>query len=490
MANQERASAALRFLPSPTVLLGAVAGVIMVAIVFAKGVRDPDYFWHVTTGELIATTGHIPMMDPFSFTWGGQPWTPHEWLSELMLYLLTAAGGPAAALVAFGLLGAAVLFVVAWLLRRIGVRPAGVGLVLALGVLVIAPYVTVRPQAISWLMMAILVASLAALRPERPWTALALGPFFVMWANLHGLWVVGLGVVGVYLLFTIAGRTPFASKWRWMVAATALALVGTALTPAGPEGMLYPLRYVEGGDWGLANIEEWQSPDFHDASHLGLLVLIIALIATGGRAAPSWMIALSWLGAVMALVALRNAPVALILAGPALGLAGEDLLQRRTAQRSSRQMRPSVARGRRLMEMGAAAIISVVGFGIVVGQSQPLVRDAAYPVAATDLLLEVAPNARVIGEYGWGGYLISRIYDRGGRVFVDGRNDMYPQSLLEEYSAIRDAEPGWEEIAEVYGADAMLFPPDSTIAKVATFGGRWCEAYRDEQQVLLMRDCP
>ncbi len=490
MVNDDRSAARLRALPSPTALLAAVAGVMTAAIVFTKGIRDPDYFWHLTVGRLIATSGSVPSTDPFSFTWSGQPWTAHEWLSELVLYQLTDVGGATASLIVFAAVAGAVPVILAWSLRRLGARPLAVGLVVALTVWVMAPYVTVRPQAVSWLMIALLIAGLVSLRAERPWQVLVLGPFFALWANLHGLWVVGLGVVVLYLLFTLIGRTPFAGQWRWMVLATAVAVLGTALTPAGPEGILYPLRYVDAGDWGLANIQEWQSPDFHDASHLGLLVLILALVATGGRGAPGWMVALSWIGVAMALAALRNSPVAAIVAAPALGLGLEHLLRHRDQARMRRELRPSVQLGRRIMEIAAAATIALVGIVIVVGQSGRSPDDDAYPVAATDRLLVVAPGARVVGEYGWGGYLISRLYDRGGRVFVDGRNDMYAQSILEEYSTVRDAGPGWEAIAAAHRADALLFPPTATIAKVASVGGEWCEAYRDAAQVLLLRECP
>ena len=126
----------------------------------------------------------------------------------------------------------------------------------------------------------------------------------MLWANLHGLYFVGIGVVGAYALFTLLGRRPSRPYRWWAVAAVALAFAGAMVTPAGPLGVLYPLRYSQ--EWGLAHIQEWQSPDFHEAAHWPLLVLVIGLMLNGGRATPGWLQTVAYVGVVMALVALRN----------------------------------------------------------------------------------------------------------------------------------------------------------------------------------------
>ena len=112
-----------------------------------------------------------------------------------------------------------------------------------------------------------------------------------------------------------------------------------------------------------------------------------------------------------------------------------------------------------------------------------------YPAQAVTTLLHTKPNARVLAEYGWGGYVISRVYDSGGRVFVDGRNDMYSEQILNDYSTIRDVSGDWVSLAQHYGVEAMLFPPYVTIVKGPARDAGWCEAYRDSQSVLLVKDC-
>ena len=105
-------------------------------------------------------------------------------------------------------------------------------------------------------------------------------------------------------------------------------------------------------------------------------------------------------------------------------------------------------------------------------------------------LLDVQPDANVFAEYGWGGYVIWHMHEAGGRVFVDGRNDMYDQQVLDDYTAIRAADPGWPELAERYGVEAILLPPETTLTRGPAEAEGWCEAYRDDMQVLYLRNCP
>ena len=107
------------------------------------------------------------------------------------------------------------------------------------------------------------------------------------------------------------------------------------------------------------------------------------------------------------------------------------------------------------------------------------------------LLKEEDPDARVLADYGWGGYVIHELYQAGGRVFVDGRNDMYDEQILEDYTSIRNAEPGWESLLDSYGADAILLPPETNLVSGAAQDAGWCEVHRDDVAVLLrIGTCP
>ena len=486
-----------RWLPSPAAILVMALGGVMFAITVTKGVQDPDFFWHLATGQLIADSGGVPSSDPFSFTWFGQPWTPHEWLSELLMYWLVSGAGRIGALFLFGLVPAAIFAVLAAALTRNGgARVLALALPLALGAFVLIGYVIPRPQAISWLFLSALLWFLLAARPDHPRRFLLLIPLFVLWANLHGVYVIGLGVVGVYTLFTLIGHTPMSLARGWVLVALAGVIGASMITPAGPVGILYPLRYIEGGDWGLANIQEWQSPNFHEPAHMGFLLMIVALGLNGGRATPGWLVTLSWIGVAMGLLALRNAPIAVVFAMPTLVMGLESRLRARDARRTkpSRPMPASRAFGRRVMELATALVIAGGSMAVLIPRDINAAIDEnigeRFPVAGVARLLQIQPNANVLAEYGWGGYVIWHMHESGGRVFVDGRNDMYSQQVLEDYTAIRAADPGWEALAAQYDVEAILLPPETTLTRGPAQSAGWCEMLRDEWQVLYLRSCP
>lgn len=473
-------------LPSPFAIYAATIALLFGILTTVRGLVDSDYYWHIVAGQVIATTGSVPQTDLFSFTWGGQPWTMHEWLGELLMYWLVNGLGVGVATFVFGVISIAGPLIVAWALRRHGVSMRALVVPTALVAYLFTTYATIRPQAISWLFLGVLLGVLITLRPEHRWRPWLLVPLFVLWANVHGLYVIGLGVLGLYVVFTLAGRTSMAPR-RWQILGVlGAAFLASMLTPAGPAGLLYPLRYIEGGDWGLQHISEWQSPNFHDVTQLGLLALIVATLLNGMRATPGWLAAMATAGIAGALLATRNAPLAAMLALPTLAL---GLADRWPAKVRTRLMPASVQLGRRVMELAVAAVI-VVAAVVILPRLLPGDRVARnFPVAAVDALERLGPTARVLAEYGWAGYVIDRLHDGGGRVFVDGRNDMYSEQILNDYSTIRGSDDGWEALIDRYEVEAILLPSDAPLIDAAKLSGDWCEAYRGDLAVLLLMDC-
>lgn len=457
-------------------ILGAVVAAFFVILTVVRGPVDADYWWHLATGRLILESGSVPSVDPFSFAYDG-PWIAHEWLGELVIAELVDTVGFVITAALFGAMTAAALLLPAFALHRRGVQVKALLPWVVIGSYALASYATVRPQVLSWLLLAVLVVllmSLGAGDRYRPWLVI---PLMLAWANLHGLWIVGLGVIGIYVAFTLVGRTPFAPR-RWpALGILAGAVAASVLTPAGPEGLLYPLRYLRQDDWGTAFIAEWQAADFTDPRQFGIALLILGVILFGRRSTSGWLATVAVIGLAGAVLAVRNAPLAVVLSLPMLALALDAWLG------EPREVPPARARQRRTLELGLAAVV-VVAMVVVLPRAMTGSEESVFPTAAFDRLEELDPDARLLVDYDWGGYAIHRVREWGGQVFIDGRSDMYPREIFEEYLAMRRAGDGWEALLDRYEVEAILLPPDAPLVDAAS-GAGWCSASADERAVLL-----
>ena len=482
VAASTEAASRVRIGPAPLVSLAVALAGALGSLAVSRGLFDPDYFWHIATARLIIQTGSIPRTDPFSFTWAGEPWVPDQWLAEVAMHGLVGWVGLAGALFAFGVVAAVAVILVAAGTHTAGATSAGVVIAAVLTAAAVMPQATLRPQVLSMVMLAVELYVLLTVSPQRLARAAVLPPLFVLWANTHGFYVIGLGVGLVYLIATLLRATPMAPR-RWTVVAIGLAsVVACFATPSGPAGVVYSLSFADTGDWGAQNIAEWQSPDFHDPFAWPFLLVLLAVAWRGGAGAPGWVRVTALTGCVLGLLAWRSIAPGVLLALPAVAW-------------SIRVSSPPVRRpavGRRWLEFGAAIIVAVVvslvAFVRFDAGRQP--SAAQFPVAGVEWLKANDPDARVLAHYGWGGYVIERLYPFGGRVFVDGRMHKYAPEVVEDYARIVDVAPGWETLVDRYLVEAMLMPADALLARGPAAAAGWCEAFRDDTQVLLRPDCP
>ena len=467
-------------LPSPLAIVAAVVVAFFVVLTVVRGPVDADYWWHLTTGRLILESGAVPSIDPYSFAYDG-PWVAHEWLGELLIAGLIDSVGWSVTAALFGVATAAAILIPAHAAHREGTRTGALVPFVAIATYGLASYATVRPQVLSWVLFAALLGLLIRIRATQRWRPWLVVPLVFLWANLHGLYVVGLGALAVYVIFTLLGRTPMAPR-RWaaigmLVAATA----ASAVTPAGPAGILYPLRYLRQDDWGTAFIAEWQAIDVSDPRQWGVIALIVGGVVLVRQLRVDWLSVVGSAAVVGALVAVRNGPIAAVAAIPVLGFALDRWL---AARLPAREPSPKLQGQRRMTELATGAIVIGAILVILPGAAAGS-ESETFPTAAFDRLEENHADARVLVDYDWAGYAIYRIHDDGGQVFIDGRSDMYPREVFEDYLAVRNAADGWAGLLDDYRVEAILLEASAPLVQMAAAEG-WCSAQADAASVLLL----
>src|SRR5262249_36566617 len=143
------------------------------------------------------------------------------------------------------------------------------------------PHLLAMPCLVAW------VAGLVQARAERRAPSWWLLPVMVLWANLHGGFVVGLGIAGALAVeAVIAAR----NTWRGAAKAWALFLAGAAAaslaTPQGLGGWLFPFHLMS-LHFALDFVQEWHQPDYSTFQPVELwLGGFFALLAVTRRRVP------------------------------------------------------------------------------------------------------------------------------------------------------------------------------------------------------------
>ncbi|MPZ50184.1 MAG: hypothetical protein GEU75_12955 [Dehalococcoidia bacterium] len=450
---------------------------------------DPDYWWHLRTGELIVETKAVPQTDPFSFTAEGEPWIAHEWLSELVIYGVESAGGYAANVLLFSAIALAALLVAYRTAIGFGVSRWLAVLFFVWAGFMSSPYWVVRPQAFTWLFFALFVAVCVghSSGKGRLW---ALPVLMVLWANLHGGYVFGLGVVGLYTLALIGERLLWHSQTELKPVLLALAgcFAATLISPNPVELLLYPFEYLRPGNASMALISEWQSPDFHSPLFVPLAVALVTLIGIGvfGGRKELFLPLLTLCFAFFALQSLRNQP---LFAMVFLIMASARCVERFDWAR----LRPSAAEVRSVIN-GALIVAVAIAVVVVMARSgvHQVTREArtdgvlGYPSEGVAFIQTHYPEARLFNDYGWGGYLIQELYPQ--KVFIDGRADVYGDTLMQRYQDVMGLHRNWRLILEQHGIDLIIIEANSALAeRLDAETGAWRRVFTGPVEAIFVR---
>src|SRR5262245_39517066 len=119
--------------------LCSLAVITLLAVNYFAPLADLDFTWQIRTGEQIVSTGHLRPPEAFTYTIAGTPVPDFEWLYEVALWSVWRVWGFGGLKLLKTLLVLTPLLLLAWRLRREGVRWYGVALSLFVAVYVLAP---------------------------------------------------------------------------------------------------------------------------------------------------------------------------------------------------------------------------------------------------------------------------------------------------------------------------------------------------------------
>ena len=459
----------------------------------ARGMTDPDVWWHLRTGQLMLSNHALFHTDPYSFTRFGQPWVNHEWLSQILLFGLYRFFGFGGLIVGSAVVIASALFLV---FTRCPGRPYLAALMTLWGAVASAPAWGVRPQMFSLLLGSIFLVLLEA-SAKRPALLWCTPPLMLLWVNLHAGYPIGLAFLALFLLGETLEAATYAGQWKLsfvrLKSLTLAFAVCLAVVPLNPNGLRiysYPFETLRSPAMQKF-IQEWFSPDFHDPMYWPLLLMLLALIA--GLAVSPWRPRLRDLVLLMATVpaalrSMRHIPILMLVLVPILASLAEAWLQRSGAQRLLQvgQDRPTM----RIALINTLVLATFVVFTVVrvrqVVATQSQTEAKHFPQAAVEFLSREHPPGPILNHYNFGGYFIWKLYP-DYRVFTDGRADVYGDKFMDDFAATYYLRDSWTMPFSQWGIRSLVLPPDAPIVTALRSSPEWEQIYSDPQAVILTR---
>src|SRR4029077_9261300 len=198
---------------------------------------DAGVGWHIRTGEWILRTGSVPRVDLFSSLTNGKPWFAWEWLYDAGMGVVHRGLG-LNGVVAFSALVIAFTFALVFRMMR----ERGTSLPVAVAVLLLAVsassiHFLARPHIVSWLLTVIWFGILEAFEQDGdPRRLFWLPVTMLVWVNLHGGFLVGFLLLGIYGIGAAVRGWRAGRDWHSVSALSIAAGAAFALTFVNPYG--------------------------------------------------------------------------------------------------------------------------------------------------------------------------------------------------------------------------------------------------------------
>ncbi len=449
---------------------------------------DPDLWWHIKIGEDLLRTHHLPTSDPYSWTVASQPWIAYEWLGDVAFALVHRAGGLLALDIFLIVLGSLIMLTIyALASSRAENSKAGFVSAVILSTLAFGSF-SMRPQMFGYLFLALTLLILLRFRKGVSWPVWTLPAIFLLWVNTHGSFIIGIGVIGLYLC---AGLWSFrlgqleAVAWTRkqrleLEAVFLLCLAVLPITPYGTKLAVYPFDMAFSQPLNVANIMEWKPMPFDMAGgkiFLGLVVIFFLLQLFFQFTWKFEELALAAGGTVMACVHVRFVLLFVPFFAPlfAAMLARWIPPYRRTIDKFA---------------LNALLMTAVLVAMVHYWPTQKSLEDKVsqkYPSGALQYLREHPVSGKLLNTYGYGGYMVLA----GTPTFIDGRGDLFERGgVLADYLHIMHFVPGAFGVLRNYQISVCLLDRDEPLSTVLLASPDWRRVYSDRTSAIFVRQTP
>ena len=453
---------------------------------------DGDLPRHLLMGRYMVQNKAIPTTELFMYPYFGQPYVPHEWLTDVLFYGVYSIWNWAGlVLLAALLLAGTFTLLYKGLSERLHLR-LPILILIAWGAIATSLNWAIRPHLVSMCLLAIWLLWTDDLRRGKKIPVWIFPAFMLLWSNLHGEFIAGILVLLAYtvgwtleFLFDRSGSDARIGKNLWL-ALFSSAIAGL-LNPSGVGPWLTILGVVN-NEYLMSRMSEGNAPNFQKPEMLVLFSLLAASIVLLAIKRNRLSLGQGFLLAgfsAMSLISVRNihlygivAPF--VLAETLDGIKSLPLIDRleRSLEDVEGRFKSSAWTAISFIALSCLFILSQRGGGLY------QLKEPTFPVQAVNWLEDHPQPGYMFNDLNWGGYLGLRLWP-DQLPFIDSMSDTTGQ-ITRQYETIITLRPGWQELFEQYNITWAILPTDGALAR-ELIKQEWETAYQDSTAVILIK---
>lgn len=448
---------------------------------------------HLKMGETVWNTREVPDTNLFSWRAGDFPIVNHEWLTQVLFYLVFNSSGYPGLLVLKFLLVIAAFGIVYFL----ALKKYSHFWVSTIGILCIAVFATrfrVRPELISYLFMAVFYLLFEQFNEKKNYKLLFLLPLVMMlWVNMHIFFAIGLFMIGIFVIENYLSNNRLDKR---LIAIGVASAIATFINPSGFEGAILPFTIFQNYNFV---VEENHSPFkiFNTTSGFVYTLLmqvylfeVLALITIIGSffiiKKKNLLYPLNGIfNAALGLRMVRNISL--------LGVAGLIPLIHVVSSLEGRIKNNSYKKWVR-----SSVLIAVIFFVFfhLRGLYMHDIFSFSFRTYAEDgarFFVENTIDGPIFNNYMIGNHLIFWLYPQN-QVFVDARPEAYPGEFFDEYNRMLSDPLFFDEQAERFGINAVVMGVQDDPNLIRPFmlhliqSPTWVPVYADGRVTILLRN--
>lgn len=504
----------------------SIRKIVYLTLIFTLSLRllgifiDPDMWWHIKLGGDILNNKWV---NTLTFTCTDYTWINHSWLSDVLLNGINNIAGLHGLSIFFAIifLGGIIFSCLALkaILKQYQIKSSKLNFLLYIlfFILLLSSFIAIRPQVFTFFFFNALIYLLVILYYKKTVNykkIILFIPFFVLWVNLHGGFVIGIALIGLFLIdsfinfLSLLLTNKFVDakllfdKSKFLLILIIVFLLSSLLNPFGLDLWKEIFTLVLGSN-NVSFITEWRAINIKDSYNLFYFLLFLAGIVlqviNKGKSSLRLTIVLA-----LGLLSLYSVRYILPVSGIVLLVVFTEanilfdwvykkiLIQDKDIKRVLGLLKYFI-----IMFIAIAAGISAylsIKFFISLGDLNNQENHKLYPIEAKNYIeghKSELGGLNFYNTYVWGGYLEYNLPDF--KWIIDGRmpewhcDGKVKSNIMLDYIEVEKVNKKWKEVLIKYNIKALIIETDGSLANILSADSEWQILHTDKIATIFLK---